>query len=401
MTTEQLSLWLPSSVERSMMRSEHPRATTTTVTKPLSDEQRVRQAPRSWGSIRATRNGRFQARFPDPTKDGLLSACGTFSTYEEAESALEEKKRELESTPVEPQPAAESLSCYATGWLAHRTGLAPRTRALYAQELRDHLLPALGNHPIDSVTPELVREWYAGLHGAHPVAAAKCYRLLRQIFGQAVDDAVIDRNPCRIKGGGVEHSPERPIIGVEDIRQLVEAAPQHFRMVVLCASWMTLRRGEILGLKRGDFDLEAGTLRIVRTIGNLNGKEIVGSPKSKAGARTLTIPAAIIPAIAEHLSRFVSDDADSWVVVGEKGNRLTIEMTGRLWRETRAKLDLGHLHLHDLRHSGAVLVASTGAPLKQVMARLGHSSMRAAMIYQHAVEQQDQAIADGLSRLAG
>ncbi len=60
---------------------------------------------------------------------------------------------------------------------------------------------------------------------------------------------------------------------------------------------------------------------------------------------------------------------------------------------------LPDLHFHDLRHTGGTLSAATGATLKELMARLGHSSVRAAMIYQHATRDRDRAIAKALGAL--
>jgi hypothetical protein len=58
-----------------------------------------------------------------------------------------------------------------------------------------------------------------------------------------------------------------------------------------------------------------------------------------------------------------------------------------------------HLHFHDLRHTGNTFAASTGASTKELMVRMGHASARAALIYQHATEERDVAIAEGLSAM--
>jgi integrase len=74
----------------------------------------------------------------------------------------------------------------------------------------------------------------------------------------------------------------------------------------------------------------------------------------------------------------------------------------RIWREAVKKAGIPDdvdLHLHDLRHTGSTWSAQTGATLKEVMARIGHSSTRAAMIYQHATRERDQAIAKALDQL--
>lgn len=69
------------------------------------------------------------------------------------------------------------------------------------------------------------------------------------------------------------------------------------------------------------------------------------------------------------------------------------------WGEAMAAVGLPGLHFHDLRHTENTLTASTGAATRELMARMGHDSARAALIYQHPTEQRDRAIAEGLSRL--
>ena len=70
-----------------------------------------------------------------------------------------------------------------------------------------------------------------------------------------------------------------------------------------------------------------------------------------------------------------------------------------IWNAACEQAGMPGLHFHDLRHVGGTLAAATGASLKELMARLGHSSTRAAMIYQHATRDRDQAIAKALGGL--
>jgi integrase len=67
-----------------------------------------------------------------------------------------------------------------------------------------------------------------------------------------------------------------------------------------------------------------------------------------------------------------------------------------VWNKARESVGLPGLHIHDLRHTGGTLSAATGATLKELMARLGHADVRAAMIYQHASRDRDRKIAQGL-----
>jgi integrase len=87
------------------------------------------------------------------------------------------------------------------------------------------------------------------------------------------------------------------------------------------------------------------------------------------------------------------------VFVGPKGGRLRRSNFRKIWNRARASVGLPDLHFHDLRHTGGTLSAATDAGLKELMARLGHSSVRAAMIYQHATRDRDQAIARALGAL--
>ena len=81
------------------------------------------------------------------------------------------------------------------------------------------------------------------------------------------------------------------------------------------------------------------------------------------------------------------------VFVGPQGGRLRRANFRRIWNKARAAVGLPELHFHDLRHTGGTLAAATGASLRELMERLGHSSVRAAMIYQHATKERDGAIA--------
>ena len=91
---------------------------------------------------------------------------------------------------------------------------------------------------------------------------------------------------------------------------------------------------------------------------------------------------------------------DSLVFPNESGEHLQPSTLYRHWYKARAEAGRDDLRWHDLRHSGAVLAAATGASLAELMARLGHSTPQAAMRYQHAAQGRDREIAALLSKLA-
>ena len=99
-----------------------------------------------------------------------------------------------------------------------------------------------------------IRTWRQGLLGGGlgPSTVAKSYRLLRSMFATAVDDGIVARNPCRIRGAAIEKPAERPVLTLEEVGRLAEAIEPRYRLLVLLAVFGSLRWGELLGLRKSD-----------------------------------------------------------------------------------------------------------------------------------------------------
>lgn len=131
----------------------------------------------------------------------------------------------------------------------------------------------------------------------------------------------------------------------------------------------------------------------------LVGRVEFGPPKSAAGVRVVALPAAAVEALRTHLGRYVDEDPDELIFTGAKGALLrssTFSVAVK-WRATVESVGLPGFHLHDLRHTGNTL-ASSGASTRELMHRMGHSTMRAALIYQHATSERDREIASAMDR---
>ncbi|MCW2907851.1 MAG: sle [Actinomycetia bacterium] len=229
---------------------------------------------------------------------------------------------------------------------------------------------------------------------------AKAYRLLHAILNTATDDRLIRRNPCRIKGAGQEDSPEREVISLETLVELLDRVPPRYRALVLLATFASLRFGELAGLRRGQLDLEGCAVRIViSTAETDDGRLIDDDPKSQAGRRRVAFPKEIAPELRWHLERFAQPGEGGLVFIGPKGGRLRRSTFRRTWTKARTAIGLPDLHFHDLRHTGNTMAAGQSASLRELMERMGHSSARAALIYQHATQQRDEAIAAGMGKL--
>lgn len=357
---------------------------------------------RDFGSVRRLPSGRWQARYSAP--DGSrVTAERTFGTRAEAASYLAGVQADLDrGAYVDVVASAETFGDYATTWLAQRADLRPRTAELYAGLLNRHLLPHLASVPLARLTPATVRRWHSGRlqAGVGRSTVAKAYRLLKTILNTAVADEVLARNPCLLRGAGSERTPERVPPTLAEAYALANAIQPRWRMLVLLATWSGLRWGELVALRRSSIDLEHGRLTVRHQLVETATGVSLGPPKTDAGRRTVHLPPHLLPEIIEHLDCWVAPAADAWLFCGPMGAPLVRRNFTVHWTRARAEAGLPAVRFHDLRHLSATLAATTGATTRELMARMGHSSPRAALIYQHAAVGRDRAIAEAMSALA-
>jgi len=231
--------------------------------------------------------------------------------------------------------------------------------------------------------------------------AAKAYTRLRQILAEAVDDDRIAKNPCRIDAGGAERHPEQRFATLAELYKLAGAVPDRDRALVLTAGLAGLRQGELAALRRRDVDMLHATITVRRKRLRLaSGQVIEGDPKSRAGHRRVALPAPLVAELERHLAEYAAAGVDALVFTSPTGEPLErSNFRYRVWIPATAAVGLAGLRFHDLRHTAGTLAARTGATTKELMARLGHASPQAAMVYQHAAEDRDRLIADGLTAM--
>lgn len=359
---------------------------------------------RRFGSVRRRESGQYQVRYVGA--DGLMRpAPRTFPDEKSAERWLVLKEAEiLRGEWQAPEDGQIPLAEYASAWIAERK-LSPRTRELYEMLYRLHVGPYLGRRTLDRLTPEVIRRWRSDLlrDGRSEWTAAKSYRLLRAILNTAVrEDRVIRSNPCTMRGYDKEPTSARSTASVDQVWQLSELVPRRYRVLILFAAFVGLRWGELVAIRSRDLDLDSGLVQVTRKFAELqNGQRVAGPPKSDAGFRTIALPQVVVTELRRHLKEFPPVDRNSLVFVGPKGaplRRNNFHRTVR-WAEVTKAVGLPDgFHFHDLRHTGNTLTAASGASTRELMHRLGHASMRAALIYQHATSERDREIAQALGK---
>lgn len=386
---------------------------------------RKKRQPGTFGAVETLPSGRHRARYRGP--DGRRYTAPTlFLTIKDARSWLSLRQAEIIRGAWMPPDAQEApkaklmFKSYAETWLEQRD-LKSRTYEHYEKLLEDHILPTFGALPIASITADDVRAWHAKLGAKTPTLRAHCYGLLRTIMGTALSDGKIRANPCVIRGAGSARRVHkiRPA-SLDEIATIAQEMPERYQAMVLLAAWTALRFGELTELRRRDIIIvepteeerakaaaggdevpEAyGIVRVERAVVRVDSGFQVTTPKSDAGRRDVEIPPHLLPAIKDHLARFVEPGKDDLLFPAQQGGHLAPASLYRQFYRARSVAKRDDLRWHDLRHSGAVLVAATGATLAELMARLGHSTPQAAMRYQHAAQGRDRQIAKLLSKLA-
>lgn len=356
---------------------------------------------RRFGSVRRLPSGRWQARYM--AGNGYeVQAPSTFRTKTDAERWLSAAETDLlRGHRLDTSASQVTLGVYALQWLDQRTDLKITTRKSYEWLLDKFLVPDLGAIPLGRMTPTRVRAWHAHLTGrTGPSVVRQCYALLRAILNTAVRDELMVRNPCTVRGAGVPRSAERPVATIAQVERLAACVPPRYRALVLTAAWSGARWGELAGLTRDRLDLVTGRMRIDRQLVEVRGEGLQPStPKTAAGVRWVHLPPHLLPELRAHLEQFVPADCE-WVFCNGNGQPIRRGSFRSVWWLARDRAGLPGFHFHDLRHTGNTLAAATGASTRELMARMGHASMRAAVLYQHATEERDAAIAQKLSELA-
>ncbi|WP_202418680.1 tyrosine-type recombinase/integrase [Streptomyces sp. YIM 132580] len=357
---------------------------------------------RRFGAVRQYRSGRWTASYRGP--DGQeFRAPETFETKKDAEVWLSQVEADLtRGNWQDPDAGAVNFKEYALQWVDER-GLSATTDELYRRLLRLHVLPTFEDLDLDEITAPRVRTWRTERLSSTGAATtvAKSYRLLKAIMETAVDDELIRRNPCRIKGAGKESSAERQIATVAQVDALANALGPRWRLMVFLGAYGPMRPEEQAELRRRDVDLGQMTIRVRMAAPELTtGRRALGDTKSEAGKRVVVLPAFLRTDLRRHLDWYAENGPDGLLFVGEKGKPFRRSTFGRKWRKARVAVGMPDgFRFYDLRHTGHTLATRSGATLKDTMVRAGQSSEKAAMIYQHSDLERQQEVAGGLDDL--
>ena len=375
---------------------------------------------RPTGHVRERSPGSWEIRYslgtdPAAGKRRII----TTSVKGKREAAEKELRRLLRTvdTGEHVDPTRMTVREWLTTWLAAiRVEISPKSHERYAEIVENFLAPALGNLPIAKVTPVDIQKaynnWATGGRrdrksgGLSPRTRRHIHRILRSSLSRAVEQQVIARNPADVFRKRLPKVERRELLtlSTEQSVQLLDGI-RHTRTYwpALIALATGMRRGEILGLRWKNVDLEGGTVRVVESIEQTKSGLRFKAPKSEK-TRAITLPAFAI----DELRRLKKQQAKELDMLGLRSGGQTLvcgqadgqplqprSLTHEFTRLVGRLEDVPRVRFHDLRHSHATQMLLAGVHPKVAQERLGHSTITTTLdLYSHVTEtmQSDAAV---------
>lgn len=359
---------------------------------------------------RTTRSGEARYEVRVRGNDGK-ERSRTFRTKKEAERHERAHHAAIDSGVwIDPRAGRVTLTAWSSEWQRTVVHLRPKTRKIYDVNLRNHILPTLGDYELAKLTPSMLRAWLSDVTAkvgrrGKPIAAAtvaQAYRTLNRILAAAVDDELLGRNPLQgVKPPQVEPQPMR-FLTHDEVATLVAAVDVRYRSFVYVAAYAGLRAGELIALRRFHLDLLRRTITVVEQVQYIDRRYVVSSPKSAAGRRSVALPRIVADELEEHLRGLPSQGTDALVFPAPEGGYVHLEnFRKRVWLPAIEQAGLAPLRIHDLRHTCASLAIASGADVKVLQRMLGHASASLTLDrYGHLLPGQAESVADRLDVLA-
>jgi integrase len=310
---------------------------------------------------------------------------------------------------VDPVRSRLTFEAFVPTWRSWADGaLRPTTHALNVGVLEGRLLPRFGAMPLGRISADDVRAMMADAvaEGRSSSSVRRHVLVLRSVLGLAVEHQRLVVNVAATVRLPAERAREMRTLEHGQVIAIVEAHPEWYRPLVWTAAYTGLRWGELAGLAVDRLDLLHNTIRVDRTLVDVKGQLSFGPPKTKSGARTLTIPKTVAEVLEPHLASEPVQES-GLVFPTPSGKPMRRNNFGKVWRQAVKGsdkrrgvfygTDLETLVFHELRHTAASLSIAAGAHPLTIKERLGHSSISVTMDrYGHLLPAQDEALAEAL-----
>lgn len=365
------------------------------------------------GLVQKGRRWYYVIRVRDPQTDRTKAVWrGGFDSRAEAKVARDEARHRA-NTGTWVEPSRVTLADYLRGWLEfEESQVRPTTLRSYTMHVRQHIVPELGGHRLQTLTPSHISVFYGRLlksgrvqtprtgksapGGLSVDSVRRIHATLHRALNRAVKERVIHVNPAsEAELPKVDDHAYREV-GTWTMGELVEFldATRHHELFAVyhVAAWTGLRRGELCGLKWRDVDLEGGKLTVRRSRAVVGKQVVEGPPKTHQARRTVTFLPETAQVLREQHKRQAArklalageGEGFDYVFSTQTGGPLHPDYVTRTFAAAVKLAGARRLTFHGLRHTHATLLMEQGVPLKAISDRLGHSTVAlTANLYQH------------------
>lgn len=352
---------------------------------------------------------------PDPITGKRKQRSKAFRTKKEADAELTKWLGEIDRG-VAVDPSKMTFGEYLRHWLAtyatHNT--RETTYRGYEVCVRCHIVPVLGGIALQKLTPAHLHGFYMqavngaradrrpGTLSAHSVRLA--HSVIREALQHAFEMNMVPRNVADATKPPRAVRPQVKVWDAEDARAFLDAADDDaFAPLWLMALVTGMRRGELIGLRWQDVDLQRAVLHVRHTLMVVKGERGLREPKTKSGRRTIALSPACVAALKEHRIRQNArrlrmgadwHDRDA-VFAAANGEWIDPGNLSRHFSRIVKRAELPMIRFHDLRHTSATLLLKEGVNVKVVSERLGHANISITLdTYSHVLPSMQQDAAD-------
>jgi len=355
------------------------------------------------------------------TEERRRAIKGGYPTQKECQAALAKVLTAVDEARY-VAPSRITLKDYLTQeWLPAIEGtIRPTTYSSYKMLIERHIVPELGLLKLQKLTAARINAFYAkllkegrcrGSGGLSPASVCRVHAALHRALRDAVRWERLTTSPADAADPPRSSQTQRDLPAWN--REQLGAFLAHVAEDRLSAMWRVLamtgaRRGEVLGLRWEDLDLEAATLVIRRSLVPVNGEVKVSEPKTARGRRTIALDPETLAALRAHAARQADEQSEwdkAWTDSGyiftrEDGQPLHPERISALFRRLVKAACLPTIPLHGLRHTHATLALSAGVNPRIVSGRLGHATVALTLdVYSHVLPQADAEAAERIAAL--
>jgi len=341
-------------------------------------------------------------------------------TKRDAQRALNELLVAIEKGTYS-KPSKLTLGNWLVQWLDSyvKMNTTPRTQESYHSIVYRHILPALGQIPLNQLQPRHIQDYYAKAltsgrtdkrGGLSARSVLYHHRIISEALSNAVRMGIVVRNVAELVDPPRPSKAKTGIMSPDEVIRFLDTAGDTSYYVFFSALLCTgLRRGELLALRWRNLDLDNAVLYVVETAFKLgNGEYVIKEPKTPHSRRAVSLPASLVSLMRKHRAdqeeirkglgaTLIEDD---FVFARPDGTPLNPNAVTLAFKRIIRVAGLNHIRVHDLRHTHATLMLKSGVHPKVVSERLGHASVGITLdIYSHVLPGLQEAAAERFDQI--